>query len=75
METHPMSWNYRVIRHVGRGGRLYYRIHEVYYEGDQIVTVAEEATFPSGESLEALKDNLTEMSAAFDKPILNYSDL
>jgi hypothetical protein len=75
MEPHPMTWNYRIITHVGPENRVYYRIHEVYYEGDQVVTVAEEASSPSGESFEALKENFTQMSAAFDKPILNYSDL
>jgi hypothetical protein len=75
METRPMTWNYRVIRHVGPGDRVSYRIHEVYYEGDQVVTVTEEAVTPSGEEMEDLKEQFEQMKTAFEKPILDYSDL
>ncbi len=70
-----MTWNYRVIRHVGPNNKVCYRIHEVYYEGERVVTIAEEASAPSGGSVEELNDDFYRMRAAFDKPVLDYSEL
>ncbi len=70
-----MTWNYRVIRLVAPDGRVTYRIHEVYYEGEQVVTVTEEASIPSGEGVEELQEDFELMKAAFDRPVLDYSDL
>lgn len=86
--TIPRSWNYRVMRHVdkangaGRGSE-WLAIHEVYYlsrgVNDLEVTSAqvgytENPVKVIGESVEELRDMLTKMLMALDKPILQHKE-
>ena len=70
-----MTWNYRVLRFVDSDQRESFRIHEVYYQDDKAFTVAEVSASPSGSDISDLKEDVRRMQEAFDKPILNYSDI
>lgn len=64
-----MTWEYRVLE---RDGEL--AIYEVYYyEDGRIQGHGESATFPAGETLEALQANCESYIAALAKPVLKYS--
>lgn len=71
------GWNYRVAYKVETiSGNEYaiYGIHEVYYdkEGNPIM-ITEDSMAPGGESVEELKEDLSWMMKAFDKPPLNWN--
>jgi hypothetical protein len=70
-----MTWNYRIIRHVDADTRESFRIHEAYYKDEKVVTVSEEPATPSGESRTNLEQDIRLMLEAFEKPILNYSEI
>ncbi len=70
-----MTWKYRIIRHVSTENRQSFRIHEVYYEGEKIVTVSEGPAIPSGESVYDLEEDMRSMLEAFKKPVLDYSNI
>lgn len=67
-----MSWNYRVVL---KGGT--YGIHEVFYTPEgKLKSLSEECiTLGALETFEALKGDLELINGAFDKPVINYSDL
>ena len=72
-----MVWNYRIIKHVDSNNKITFDIREVYYkEQDKIVfSVSEEPAIPSGETALELEDDIRLMLEAFEKPILNYSEI
>ncbi len=70
-----MTWNYRVIKHIDRENRESFRIHEVYYAEDQVVTVSEGPAIPSGESRADLEEDIRLMLEAFGKSVINYADI
>lgn len=64
-----MTWNHRVMRYAD--GSL--GIHEVFYNDDgNPVSWTEEAIGVAGDNLEELREELTHMLRALDKPILDY---
>ena len=71
-----MTWNYRVLKHVTKGGS-WYQIHEVYYNKDDgsISSCSEDAPAPFGETVEELQEVVELMKAAFNKPIIPYEDI
>ncbi|MCP5537444.1 MAG: hypothetical protein H7A51_14575 [Akkermansiaceae bacterium] len=63
-------WNHRVIRKL-RGDRLYFEIHEVYYDADGKPDAwTEDAVAPFGESLDELRRDCQIQRLAFSKPVL-----
>lgn len=63
-----MTWNYRVMRCKGE-----FAIYEVYYnETGKICGYGEKPTFPRGESLEDLREDLLRYAEASEEPILDY---
>lgn len=73
-----MPFNYRVVRrkHETYRDEVTYAVHEAYYEDDDRVSyITEEPSFPIGESLEELSEELERMRAAFQKPVLDYDTL
>lgn len=69
------SWNYRVISRK-LDDEHEYGIHEVYYgEGGTIEAWSDSRIHPHGYTFEELRDDLTAMGEALDKPVLDAADL
>lgn len=71
-----MSWNYRIMKHVGRSpnNEEYLGMHEVYYDKDGKPNgYSSEPSF-IGENLDELKWVLERMGEAVAKPILTEAD-
>lgn len=67
-DLRPGYWNYRVLN---QGG--YLTIHEVHYNADgKPYACTERPAFPSGETLEELRDDIRRYSTALDRPVLPY---
>ena len=78
-----MSWNYRVVRH-GEGDRLWYGLHEVYYNDDGSICCWAPKADVVGESLKELRDGLDFMLVAASRhsesarcavPVLREEDM
>lgn len=66
-----MFWNYRVVR---KGN--YYGVHEAYYDEQGAPhSLSEDSVTPVAEGLEALRERLAQVFAAFDDPVLDYDDV
>lgn len=66
-----MSWNYRVLENENGFG-----IYEVYYDDDGgINNISAAPMEPYGETVEDLKWDMDAMNAAFDKPVLSFTDV
>lgn len=66
----PMTWEYRVT---DRNGEL--AIYEVYYyEDGRVRGYSATPAFPTGVSLEELRDACNIYAAALAKPVLQYED-
>jgi hypothetical protein len=63
-----MTWNYRVIREMSDTTAMY-TIREVYTDPSGLSAAADA---PYGESLDELRDDLTAMLRALDKPVLAW---
>jgi hypothetical protein len=70
-----MTWNYRVVRHVGADSNQSYAFHEVYYRDEVVQTISEESVCPSAETIEELMADFERMKEAFDKPVLDFETL
>ena len=75
-----MTWNYRIISHpphgvAGNEGTRTYQIHEVYIDDGKIIGFTEKGMEPFGESIDELRQDFTNMHAAFTKPVLRVEDL
>jgi hypothetical protein len=70
-----MTWNFRIVKSIDSANRVSFRIHEVYYQEEKIVTVSETPATPAGECVLDLEGEIRAMLEAFDKPVLNYKDL
>lgn len=70
-----MSWNYRVMRHVG-DGEEWLGIHEVYYDdnGKPNGHTEDEIAPTSDEGVDGLRWVLDRMMEALDKPVLDFSE-
>ena len=67
-------WNYRVVRRMV-GGERELRIHEVYYDGQQITAWSSEPIAPSGQTHEELLADLRWMIVATTQSVLDEVDL
>ncbi len=69
-------WNYRVIRHE-HNGETWMEIHEVYYDGNDVVVSYSEfpASVSSSEGVDGLKWVLDKMKECLEKPVLTPADL
>jgi hypothetical protein len=67
-------WNHRVIRHIEPDGEEYLAVHEVHYDDDVPVSVTVNPVGPGATDLDGLRRTLERMTAALDKPVLDYSD-
>lgn len=77
-----MSWNYRVMRIKGElipghpgTEEAFYRIHEVYYEGDTPNAWSTDPMAPYGDTVEDLQADIQLMMKAFDQPVLDLEEL
>lgn len=67
-----MTWSYRVIRFED-GQHL---VHEVYYDDDDsIISASAEPIAPYGESVEEIRKDLSKMTEAASKPVIDASAL
>lgn len=65
-------WNYRVIRHVTEILGEWFAIHEVYYEKGKPVAVTESPSYPMGETIEELQEDVQYFNQAFRRSVLDY---
>ena len=77
-----MTWNYRIIHRYLRSEISpdeieHYGIHEVYYdEGNESICGYTEEPIPlCTDSLEELKDDLLNITKAFDESVLEYGKI
>ena len=67
-----MTWNYRVVKHTHEDtDEDFYQIHEVYYMGDQPLSITESGVKPFGNDKEELTEDMILMMQALTKPILD----
>jgi len=73
-----MSWSYRVVKYVTKiplgDIDISCAIHSIYTDeyGD-IVNISEKPTYPISDDLGGLKDVLSKMIEACDKPLIDYN--
>ena len=68
-----MNWNYRVIRHISDGCLM---IHEVYYsKKGKPEMMTENPSYPSGETLKELQEDLDIYLIAMGRPVLDEKDI
>lgn len=69
-----MTWNHRVvkhIRHVRGQERIYFQIHEVYYDDEgEYEGRTTDAVAADGDTLEELREELQQMIWACNKEVL-----
>lgn len=71
----PQQWSYRVVRKKEDSGEVSFGIHEVYYDKHGKPQFCSNGSIePIGESVRALKTELSRMQKAFCQPILKYED-
>lgn len=74
-----MSWNYRVMKRTYKGMNYEedaYDIYEVYYnDNGEVKNWSESPTYPHGETLEELKEDIKRYEEALNKPVLDYDEL
>lgn len=74
-----MTWNYRICKEVSYKGQPleeeYYSIREVYYDGDKITGVTENAIGVSGSTVDEIKFSLEKMGLALNKDVINLDTL
>jgi hypothetical protein len=70
-----VSWNHRIVRHVGLADEIYYTVHEVYYDDDDNIEAWTDPVHPYGESEDELWRDLLHFVGAFNHPVLNEEDL
>ena len=67
-------WNHRVVRHSPEEGDIYYGIHEVYYDDEgNVLFLTESPVEVWGEDVDDLIKGYTNMSKAFDKPVIDFN--
>lgn len=73
-----MTWNYRVCKttYTGEGfEEVNYEIHEAYYNKDgSIWAVTQNAVAAHAESVQELKEVLSKMAEALNKPVIDLDD-
>lgn len=73
-----MHWNYRVVKknvYMGKtiSSEVQFGIYEAYYnDKDEPTMITTDNIAPYGETVEELKDDLTHMMLALEKPVLDW---
>jgi len=74
-------WSHRVVRQKhksfvpGVEPEITYSIHEAFYDdGDTEPSVTLQPSYPQGETLDDLRQVLTMMLEALDKPVIEYDE-
>jgi len=74
-----MTWNYRVCKETYSKGTQdeeeYLTIREVYYDGDKITGVTEDAVGVGGYTIDEIKFSLEKMQLALNKDIVDVDRL
>jgi hypothetical protein len=66
-----MTWNYRVVC-TENEAEVSYAIYEVYYDDDgRPEARTERPSYPAGETLEELREDVQRYLAALDQPVLD----
>lgn len=65
---------YRLFQHEDKNGNLSYSIHEVYYDGEDILGYSKLPVFLIGDKKGRLKKQLKKIKNAFKKPIFLAQD-
>jgi hypothetical protein len=66
-----MTWNYRVVR-TNDGTTDWFAIDEVYYDDDgRLEARTEHPSYPAGETLEELQEDVMYYQAALQQPVLD----
>jgi len=66
-------WNHRVVKRQAKTtDDVWYEIHEVYYENDEVEGMTENAISPAGTTLSELKEEIKRMLRCLEKPVLDY---
>ena len=73
MSNDLAHWNYRIIRHT-TNKNIRYAIHEVFYSDAMAKAVAIEESFPMGETVKELREDLQLMLKAFNHPPLDMDE-
>ena len=72
-------WNYRVVRDTYETGGEYLSFREVYYQDDisdeDIYAWSQWALKPTGDSIDALEDQVLKMHKALTKPVLSIAEM
>jgi hypothetical protein len=66
-------WNHRIIR-CEHDGAQFFRVHEVYYDGDVPTSWTENPVSPIGETLAELADEIGRFANACLYPVLEVKD-
>jgi hypothetical protein len=69
-----ITWNYRVRKRIALGEDVY-EIIEAYYKNDNDVCLWSDAQAPQGDSVDALREDLSLMTSALDLPVMDDADL
>ena len=70
------GWNHRVVRREYPHGEVGYSIHEAYYAPDgTVANITATAVEPYGESLDVLREEISIMIRACEKPVLDFDTL
>lgn len=69
-----MNFEYRIIEKK-RKNYVFYEIHEVYYNNNDIVFYSKDAITPYGNTIEELYEDLILMLQAYNKPPLQETEL
>jgi hypothetical protein len=65
-----MSWDYRIV-HTTDGGAEAYAIYEVFYDEQGAPEArTEQPSYPAGETLDELRDDLRSYQEALRQPVL-----
>lgn len=70
-----MNWNYRVIAFKDKQEKIYFQIHEVYYNEQNIPNgYTKEPAGICGETIEEIQWTLDKMKLSLEKPVLKSWD-
>ena len=71
-----MRWNHRVVLRVEPDGSTHYGVHEVYYydADDRPNARTLDASDPTGETLDELREDIAMFARALERPVLTDED-
>ena len=70
-----MSWNYRVLANEYKEGKIYFQVHEVYYNEDGVPDgYTENPITIGGEDTESVGWTIDKIMEGYTKPVLWMGD-